>query len=231
MYSIIFNYAGYCHGTCCLLVLCDLLMLGDAMGALGGGSVGATGGISGSATEVGSAGAGSDDPGDGIGSTCFDGGTGSGEGRSLGSATLSLFVSGWLMNRTFSVGSGVVDNGTTGWYFCKNFLFLMVTLPDPSTRMPYWSYCRTSMTTPVLSHLFGAGPVWFCMRTVSPISSGGRRLVCSVSLSHTFMWRFLNASSLRSSTSCHVGCGKYLFGCTGMKSLIVLPNTHIAGDR
>ena len=36
-------------------------------------------------------------------------------------------------------------------YFLRNFLFCNVTLPEPSTRITYWSNCRTSRTVPVLS--------------------------------------------------------------------------------
>ena len=55
--------------------------------------------------------------------------------------------------------SSIMDLRLTGWYtgmyFLKNFLFLSVCLPDPSTLTRYWWNCRTSMTMPVRSHLFG----------------------------------------------------------------------------
>ena len=67
----------------------------------------------------------------------------------------------------------------TGTYYRRNFLLRSVTLPEPSTLTTYWLNCRTSMMTPVLSHFLAYGPTWFCMRTWSPIFSGGKRLVCS----------------------------------------------------
>ena len=54
--------------------------------------------------------------------------------------------------------------------------------------------------------------------------------VCSVRRSDTLKCLFLRASSLATNVSRHVGWGRYLPGCTGMKSLIDLPNTAIAGD-
>ena len=85
--------------------------------------------------------------------------------------------------------------GYTGTYCLRNFLFRSVTLPEPSTRITYWSNCRTSTTTPVLSHLRGWGPIWFCTRTWSPTVRGGSRLVCSDQRSALLMWRFRSASS------------------------------------
>ena len=46
-----------------------------------------------------------------------------------------------------------------GVNFLRNFLFLRVSLPDPSTLMEYWSYCLTSTTIPDFSHLRGWLPV------------------------------------------------------------------------
>ena len=43
----------------------------------------------------------------------------------------------------------------TGRYCRRNFLLRRVILPEPSIRTTYWSYCRTSTTTPVLFHLLG----------------------------------------------------------------------------
>ena len=62
----------------------------------------------------------------------------------------------------FAAGNGRAvsgDLGMTGWYARRNFLLRRVTLPDPSTRTTYWSNWRTSITTPVLSHFVGYGPV------------------------------------------------------------------------
>ena len=41
----------------------------------------------------------------------------------------------------------------TGVYCRRNFLLRRVILPEQSMRTTYWSYWRTSTTTPVLSHL------------------------------------------------------------------------------
>ena len=117
----------------------------------------------------------------------------------------------------------------TGIYFLRNLRFLSVTRPDPSIRTMYWSYCLTSTIMPVLSHFVGFGPVWFCTRTVSPTTNGGRGRVCSLSRSQIFWCLLRSASSLASSVSRQVGCGRYLPGCTGIKSLIARPKTHIAG--
>jgi hypothetical protein len=63
---------------------------------------------------------------------------------------------------TAIVGPGRViigSRGRTGMYLRRNFRFLRVTRPEPSTRIMYWSYCLTSTTTPVRSHLVGLGPL------------------------------------------------------------------------
>ncbi len=69
--------------------------------------------------------------------------------------------------------------GTTGMNLRRNFRFRVVIFPDPSIFTTYWSNCRTSVTVPVLSHLFGCKPLWFCTRTLSPTANGGNRRVCS----------------------------------------------------
>ena len=95
----------------------------------------------------------------------------------------------------------------TGTYLRRNLRFLSVILPEPSTRVMYWSNCFTSVMTPVLSHRVGWGPVWFWILTWSPTARGGSLLVCSAHLSDACMWRFLRASSLKARVSRHVGCG------------------------
>ena len=117
------------------------------------------------------------------------------------------------------------------YIFRRHFRFRNVTRPDPSTRTRYWSNWRTSTMQPVLYHLVGLCPVWFCILTLSPTLSWGSLSVCSVSLSAIFMWRFRRASSLASKVSRHVGCGSYLPGWIGIKSLIGLPKMHMAGER
>ena len=103
-----------------------------------------------------------------------------------------------------SIRGGV---GYTGVYFRRNFLFLRVTLPDPSTRTTYWSNWQTSTTRPVLSHFLGNCPVWFWRRTMSPTARGGRCRVCSDHRSAAFICRFLRAISLVARVSFHVLCG------------------------
>ena len=78
------------------------------------------------------------------------------------------------------LGGGVASAGQN---FRRNFLLRRLGRFDPCVFIRYWSNWRTSTTLPVLSHLRGYGPVWFWMRTWSPILRAGRRLVCSESLS------------------------------------------------
>ena len=149
----------------------------------------------------------------------------SGRGRSSGGGT------GVCGSRAPAKGAACIGaRGTTGVNFLRNRLFRKVTRPEPSTRMTYWSNCLTSMTTPVLSHFIGWGPVWFWIRTASPMTRAGRWRVCSVKRSESRRWRCRSAISLEQSVSCHVGWGWYLPGCMGIKSLIWRPKTHIAGD-
>ena len=49
-------------------------------------------------------------------------------------------------------GDGVVAVGHKGAVSLINLLFLVVTLPDPSTLILYWLYGRHSTTVPVLDH-------------------------------------------------------------------------------
>ena len=55
--------------------------------------------------------------------------------------------------------------------------------------------------------------------------------MCSDNLSHVFWCLFLSASSLATNVSRHVGCGRYRPGWIGIKSLMGLPKTHMAGDN
>ena len=75
------------------------------------------------------------------------------------------------------------DLATCGVCWRRCLRLRRVTRTDPSTRSTYWSYCRTSATIPVRSHLVGGGPTRFCSRTQLPMVSGGRTRVCSDSLS------------------------------------------------
>ena len=106
-------------------------------------------------------------------------------------------------------------------------MFRSVIWPEPSILTTYWSCRRTSTILPVLSHLLGWCPVWFCMRTKSPTARGGSCLVCSVQVSAMRTWHFQRASSL---ALYQVWCGLYFPGIIGMKSRIRWPKTHIAGE-
>ena len=116
-----------------------------------------------------------------------------------------------------------------GVYRRMYFLLRSVTRPDPSTRTTYWSNCRTSTTTPVRSHLVWCGPTIFCSHTHLPIASGGRTSVCSDSRSCALICRTRSASSLASSISRQVQCGRYCQGGAGMKSRMRRPNMISAG--
>ena len=90
-------------------------------------------------------------------------------------------VSGSMGDGGMVVARGMTDGelikgalAICGVYWRRCFLLRSVTRPDPSTRMTYWSYCRTSTTIPVRSHLVGCGPTRFCSLTQLPITSGGR---------------------------------------------------------
>ena len=119
-----------------------------------------------------------------------------------------------------------------GWgvYRRRYRLFLVVKRPEPSVLTPYWWYCRTSTTIPVLSHLVGWRPAWFCILTASPTFSGVRPAVCSSHLAFPAMDRFDSAFSLRFSVSVQVRWGTYLVGLPGRRSRVGRSNTHIAGD-
>ena len=121
--------------------------------------------------------------------------------------------------------------GMTGRNLRKNFLLRKVTRPEPSTLTTYWSNWRTSTTIPVLSHLVGWGPVWFWIRTQSPMTKGGRTRVWAVRRSAVRMCRFRRASSLDRRVSCQVEWGWYFPGWMGMKSRMGRPKTHWAGER
>ena len=90
---------------------------------------------------------------------------------------------GWLV-----VSLTLLSLMNGGWYESSlmylrmNFLFLKVHRPELSILITYWSNCLTSVMTPVLSHLFGCGPDWFCTNTLSSTCSAGSRLVCLYNL-------------------------------------------------
>ena len=69
----------------------------------------------------------------------------------------------WQCHHDQGVGleGGRMDLCFGGWYmgvtFLRNFLFLSVCLPDLSILTSYWWNWCTSMTMPVLSHLFEWG--------------------------------------------------------------------------
>ena len=84
-------------------------------------------------------------------------------------------------------------------------------------------------TIPVRSHLVGWGPTRFCSLTQFPITSGGRTRVCSDSRPCVLMCRTCSASSLASSVSRQVQCGRYCPGGAGMKSRMRRPKMISAG--
>lgn len=126
----------------------------------------------------------------GGGGCCASGGLGLAGLFGLGVSRLRCRRSSVIVSRG---GGGLV---CTGKYFSRNLWLRVVILPEPSTRTTYWSNWRTSITTPVLSHFVGYGPVWFWMRTWLPTARGGSLLVCSDHPSTAVMWRFRRASSL-----------------------------------
>ena len=78
------------------------------------------------------------------------------------------------------VGVGISFSAVRGWIFFRCLLFLSLTLLLPSVTTVYYRLFRHSTTLPVVSHLFGFGPVAFCMDTTSPTSNGIWFLVCSL---------------------------------------------------
>jgi len=93
-----------------------------------------------------------------------------------------------------------------------------------------WNNCCTSMMMPVRSHFFEWWSFWFWNLTLLPIFSGDRALVCLLHLSCWSMWWCLSASSLKFRESLQVGCGWHFPGRIGIRSLIGLPKTHMAGE-
>ena len=138
----------------------------------------------------------------------LDSGSGGGWGGRLASTGLRLGCLADLEGSVLRCAPSMVSRGgwvCTGMYFLRNLRLHRVILPDPSTRTMYWSNCRTSITTPVLSHLLGYGPVSFWIRTWLPTAKGGSLLVCSVHRSAAFVWRFPRASSRWARVSFQVG--------------------------
>ena len=76
-----------------------------------------------------------------------------------GGRDTSCSIGGWL---TTSLSSAKVLRHT-GDIFFKKRRFLSVTLRLPSVTTWYCLFGRTSDTMPVLFHLFGRFPVWFCI--------------------------------------------------------------------
>ena len=107
-------------------------------------------------------------------------------------------------------GLGAVGDLTMGEKLLKNLLFLNVSRPVPSTLTVYWSCSFASTSPPVLSHLLGWLPTWFCMKTFVPIARVGNFLVCSDQDSWWATCLLARAFSLCSSSSFQVlwGCGE-----------------------
>ena len=146
------------------------------------------------------------------------------------SGVLSVVVSIGPQCCVKGLGDGASGNRMAGRNFRKNFLLRRVTLRDPSMRTTYWSNCFTSITEPVLSHLRGWGPTWFCTQTLSPTDRGTRVLVPWSSLSAHLRCLWRRASSRLERVSRQVGCGIYFPGWIGIKSRMGRPNIHWAGE-
>ena len=83
-------------------------------------------------------------------------------GAGVGRVRCSSFATGSGGKASRLSGAARVIAGVN---FRRNLRLRNVMRPEPSTRIAYWSCCRTSTTFPVLSHLRGLLPVWFWMRT------------------------------------------------------------------
>ena len=118
-------------------------------------------------------------------------------------------VDGILVSFSISIGDvGVVGTTSLGSLMkgeqCLRYLLLRrVHCPEPSMRMRYWSWGRTSVTSPVLSHLVGWFPVWFCTRTWSPILRSWSGLVCWLYVSIERKCRCASACSRSSASWIH----------------------------
>ena len=73
---------------------------------------------------------------------------------------------------------GIPGGVWMGVHFLRNFLFLSVSLLDPNVITLYCLvFGSACTTTPLLSHLLGLLPNWFCSITWSPTSRWGSSLV------------------------------------------------------
>ena len=80
------------------------------------------------------------------------------------------------------VGSSSVTTGVA--VFRRKRLFLRVHRRLPSTSTWYCLWGKQLTTVPEVFHLVGQFPCWFCMLTVSPISSGFSSVVAA------YLWAF-----------------------------------------
>ena len=115
-------------------------------------------------------------------------------------------------------------------------LFLLVSRPEPSTLMTYWSCSAASITVPVRCHLVGLFPVWFWIKHLSPIFRGNRGFTCSFKSSDVFEKRVRNAFSLADHASRHIGLmwGLEYFSrrfANESESRIGRPKIICAGDK
>ena len=112
----------------------------------------------------------------------------------------------------------------------KYFLFLLVSLLEPSTITWYWSYPSHFTTVPLLSQRRGWFPFWFWIMTKSPTLRGGSALVCSDHCFSAFIDLRPRASSLASAKFIHSSPIRAELGL-GKKSLSSLPKRALAGDN
>ena len=111
----------------------------------------------------------------------------------------------------------------------RYFLFLLVSLLDPSIMIWYWSWPSHLTTLPLLSQRRGWLPLWFCTMTESPTFSVGRGLVCSDHCFSAFMLLCPRAFSLASARFIQSSPIRAEPGL-GRKSLSSLPYRALAGD-
>ena len=133
----------------------------------------------------------------------------------------------WISNLNSEMGFLLEWNGV---YTRRNFRLRSGARPELSNLTTHWSYCRTSISKPVLFHLFGSCPVWFWIHTVSPTFNSCNFLVCTFQYSDVFMHPALSAVYLAGRPFCRITLGLYFPTCTKMKFFKVRLKNHIVGD-
>ena len=106
---------------------------------------------------------------------------------SLLDARVWVSPSACVTSSQWSWGWFITSRSPNGTIFLKNLLFLSVSLPVPCTFTSWWSKGLTSTTVPVLCHLLGLSPCWFCTLTLCPTSSPGSDFAPTDNLSSHFL--------------------------------------------